>query len=331
MSILSGPAGLLISVDDGFTNGEYPGYTPQIAQQFTISKADIEIDFTPGLACGWVAARYQDQPFLRPGPHGQGNCCGLVFNETVINGGNYVPTFGARFAPTEPGRSTDGASLHVGSSHNKIVGINAAGDGTVRVTNIAHWLDPDRVITTIPKSTRALSDFNLEMYDTIGFEGDNQIIHRLLRVHVPDYAEVRQFPFVMTYAMTHYMNHSTFNVAKRINPTTGGLTEVFPEDGNTLMYSETEPFLWSNSAGSLSCAVYYEISKLVPDPDGTRGFMGTRFSTGLHANAFGQYGHAEITDFDAYCGTTEEYQAWLVVGEEDEIGPKVADLFAAYP
>jgi hypothetical protein len=331
MSVTTGRDGLMIYKNDGNSAGEYPGYTPTLSQVFTLAKGNYSIGFHPCLACGWLTATYNGISILRANPHGQGNCCGLVFNETQMTGSNYGPTFGARFAPTEPGRTSDGGSLKVGSSHSLFVGVNATSDACVRVTNQAHWEDPDRVVTTIPKSVRALSDFILEEYDTIGFQGDNQIIYRNIDMHVPTVVEAPAMQHVMTYAMSHYLQYSTFSVTKRINVADGTLQTVTPTDGNVLFFSETDCFLWETPDTSLACAVYYEISKLVPDPvNGSRGFMGTRYSsTAGHANIFGQYGHAPLTP--GYYGSTENYRAWLITGTEAEVASRVKALHDAYP
>jgi hypothetical protein len=330
VSIVEGRHGLRIIVDDGDAAGEFPGYAPQLAQTFTLSKADFEIDFHPCLACGWIAARYQRRSILRPHPHGQGNCAGMALSEMPLNKDNYVPTFGLRYAPTEPGRSRDGTSRHVGSSHNLFVGINAARDSVVRVTNLANWAEPDKVTRPAALSTRTLSDFVLEMYDTIGYAGDNQIIHRRMVVHVPDNRDIRQVSYIVTYVITHYVDYADFSITKAVDLDTGLLSEVFPTDGNVIYGSESQPFVLSTPDLSLSCGVYYEISKLVPDPAGSRGFMATRFSSKAgHANVFGEFGRAAIDA--SFYGSTYEHQGWLVVGTEAEVGMKIAMLHGMHP
>jgi hypothetical protein len=330
LSIAQGRHGLRIVVDDGDGSGDFPGYTPQLAQTFTLAKGDVEIDFHPCLACSWIGARYRGTSILRPAPHGQGNCAGTALSENTLNKDNYVPTFGLRYAPTEPGRSSDGTSRHVGSSHNLFLGINRARDSVVRVTNLANWANPDKVTAPAALSTRTLSDFVLEMYDTIGYAGDDQIVHRRVVVHVPDNRDIRQVNYVVTYAITHYVDYADFPVTKAVNLETGALTQVFPRDGNVIYGSETQPFVLSTADLSLSCGIYYEISRLVPDPAGSRGFMATRFSSSAgHANIFGEFGRARIDP--SFYGSSYEHQGWLVVGTEAEVGEKIAALYRMHP
>jgi hypothetical protein len=330
VSIVEGRHGLRIVLDDGDRAGEFPGYTPQLSQTFTLAKGDFEIDFHPCLACSWIGARYQGSNILRPNPHGQGNCAGMALSELPLNKDNYVPTFGLRYAPTEPGRSIDGTSRHVGSSHNLFLAVNEARDSVVRVTNLANWASPDKVTSPAALSTRTLSDFVLEMYDTIGYAGDDQIVHRRVVVHVPDNRDIRQVSYIVTYVITHYVDYPYFSVTKAVDLETGELTQVFPSDGNVIYGSETQPFVLSTADLSLSCGIYYEISKLVPDPAGSRGFMATRFSSKAgHANIFGEFGRSAIDA--SFYGSTYEHQGWLVVGQEAEVGEKIAALYRMHP
>jgi hypothetical protein len=328
--IRGGRLGLYNNRSDGGSTGNFPGYTRQLAQKFVVSKGAISLTFHPALACSWTSATFNGAQFLRPSPHGQGNCAGLVLNETVMNKDNYAPSFGARFAPTEPGRSSDGGGYYNGSSHLLYVGVDdlIAPTAVVRVQNIAHWWDPDSTTSNVSRASRTLSDFILEQYDTIV---DDNTIHRRTTFYLPNYAEARLMSYVMAYVSTHYANYSQFNVFKRINPSTGGLTLVTPVDGNTLLASETEPYLVETADLSIGVSVYYPISQLVPGGDCSRGFMGCRFSsTAGHANVFGQFGFPKI-DPNTFWGSSFTRDAWIFVGPEATVASKVAAQFVSNP
>jgi hypothetical protein len=284
MSVFTGLGGVRVSVADGDTTGEIPGYSrtynPHVLLSKTIDGSLFEVE-CQGFMCGgpqritWGGFNYVNA--TDPGTGFQAAYNIVPTSLYPMNGGNFSTLSGFFKAPVEDGNILGGVP-DICASDLLETWIRDDNLAIITTWNPANWGDMTDTISPTPLTTTRLSGFVTRTERIIGLDGNDHILQQWNSILTPN-GDYSGFPQALYCDNTVYGPGASFTICKSVNLNDGSTTVVTPPSDGTLSYSQTQPRMWTNAGGTQCFAVYSPLSLI-----GANGFLGGRKS--LLANSF---------------------------------------------
>jgi len=284
MSVFTGLGGVRVSVPDGDTAGEIPGYTrtydPDVLLSKTIDGLLFELQCRSYIAGGPQRITWGGFNYVNATDPGTGFQWAYNIISSALypmNGGNFSTLSGFQNAPVEDGNILGGVPYICASD---LLDTWVRNDNLAIITTVkpANWGDMTDTVVPTPLTTTRLSGFVTRAERIIGYNGNDHIIQQWNSIVTPvgDYSG---FPQGLFCDNTAYGPGGSFTICKSVNLTTGATTVVTPPSDGTLTYSQTQPRMWTNAGGTQCFGVYSPLSLM-----GANGFLGGRKS--ILANSF---------------------------------------------
>jgi hypothetical protein len=286
MSVVTGRNGLKISIPDGVTTGEYPGFTrtfnPLVTMTKSVDGSDLTVITASRLAGGIYSIVWNGITYCFSTDHGTGlqfayQCTPYELDGAAFSINNNSGLF---FAPTEEGNQQDGNSQHLCSSDLLETWVRADGLSVITTVNPTFWGKPDSVNTPTPYNVRRLSSWTTTCERQIGYGGNDHIIRSTNSLTFPPFPELSQFDWIQLSDLTMYFPIADFSVCRKVNPADGTTVIATPPGPGDIEYNQTQPYLWENAGGTAAGGVY-----IPPSSIGPLGFYCARYGP-LTSNTF---------------------------------------------
>lgn len=306
-AILEGARGWLF---DGVTDPAYAGYTfqinPTISIQKTVGGKLLVITALSGLATSPGSFLWGTDEYI-VGSTTKGQSLQWSYNiirGSAINGSTFTTFTGLDYSLVPQGNQSNPSSDFC-AANGYARGKNVAGDGWTTVAQPATWADALNTTAPLQHSITVLGGFTTRSDCQIGYNGHDNIVTFQNTIRYPtDHPELDFYAFnwALECEVTMYHRVATgFNTCHRCDLSTGTLTLSTPTLAGGLIFSTTQPFIWSNAADTLAGAAY-----VPPSGIGPNGFYGTRTNDTTYGNSFAFRGPATrqktgtATKFGAY-------------------------------